>query len=224
MQTLLTPEFLCITCGPNSRMKALCPPQSANTFDRGVLFPTGARGEKTRDAQCLAPSTPTGEAFSARTVVLRNTRVSRTCSCSPYPPAFVCIYVCVPLSDSVRLARRVLLNELTLMTLTHTPFPNTITTTSIRLRSRANALFLWGWRFRAHHRPEAIAAVDDIRRLREAMQHVSEMEIELGRLGDKARRTCFICIAYIVPRNISWCTPHLGKCAIHMSASEHFCG
>ncbi|CAM9324854.1 unnamed protein product [Ectocarpus sp. 12 AP-2014] len=37
----------------------------------------------------------------------------------------------------------------------------------------------------AHHRPEAIAAVDDIRRLREAMQHVSEMEIELGRLGDK---------------------------------------
>ncbi|CAM9498667.1 unnamed protein product [Ectocarpus sp. 4 AP-2014] len=37
----------------------------------------------------------------------------------------------------------------------------------------------------AHHRPEAIAAVDDIRRLREAMQLVSEMEIELGRLGDK---------------------------------------
>lgn len=41
------------------------------------------------------------------------------------------------------------------------------------------------WLHRAHHRPEAIAAVDDIRRLREAMQHVSEMEIELGRLGDK---------------------------------------
>lgn len=27
--------------------------------------------------------------------------------------------------------------------------------------------------------------MDDIRRLREAMQHVSEMEIELGRLGEK---------------------------------------
>eukprot|EP00903_Cladosiphon_okamuranus_P019982 g18357.t1 len=37
----------------------------------------------------------------------------------------------------------------------------------------------------AHHRPEALAAVDDIRRLREAMQHVSEMEVELGRLGEK---------------------------------------
>ncbi|CAN0432033.1 unnamed protein product, partial [Hapterophycus canaliculatus] len=44
---------------------------------------------------------------------------------------------------------------------------------------------------RAHHRPEAIAAVDDIRRLREAMQHVSEMEVELGRLGEKARRLDF---------------------------------
>ncbi|CAM9761292.1 unnamed protein product [Scytosiphon promiscuus] len=43
----------------------------------------------------------------------------------------------------------------------------------------------------AHHRPEAIAAVDDIRRLREAMQHVSEMEVELGRLGDKASRLYF---------------------------------
>lgn len=37
---------------------------------------------------------------------------------------------------------------------------------------------------RAHHRPEAVAALDDIRRLREAMQHVSEMELELGRLGN----------------------------------------
>lgn len=36
---------------------------------------------------------------------------------------------------------------------------------------------------RAHHRPEAVAALDDIRRLREAVQQVSDMEIELGRLG-----------------------------------------
>lgn len=33
------------------------------------------------------------------------------------------------------------------------------------------------------HRPEAVAALDDIRRLREIMQDVSEMETELGRLG-----------------------------------------
>ncbi|CAM9952211.1 unnamed protein product [Discosporangium mesarthrocarpum] len=36
----------------------------------------------------------------------------------------------------------------------------------------------------AHHRPEAVAALDDIRRLREVMQHVSEMEVELSRLGN----------------------------------------
>lgn len=36
---------------------------------------------------------------------------------------------------------------------------------------------------RAHHRPEAVAALDDIRRLREAMDHVSEIESELSRLG-----------------------------------------
>ncbi|CAM9837016.1 unnamed protein product [Choristocarpus tenellus] len=35
----------------------------------------------------------------------------------------------------------------------------------------------------AHHRPEAVAALDDIRRLREVMQHVNEMEVELSRLG-----------------------------------------
>ncbi len=40
-------------------------------------------------------------------------------------------------------------------------------------------------RDRAHHRPEAMAAVNDIRLLREAMQQVSEMETELARLGDK---------------------------------------
>lgn len=50
---------------------------------------------------------------------------------------------------------------------------------------RAAVLPLRSWLLRAHHRPEAIAAVDDINRLREAMQHVSEMEVELGRLGDK---------------------------------------
>lgn len=36
----------------------------------------------------------------------------------------------------------------------------------------------------AHHRPEAVAALDDIRRLREAMQQVTEMEVELSRLGN----------------------------------------
>ncbi|CAM9252695.1 unnamed protein product [Laminaria digitata] len=35
----------------------------------------------------------------------------------------------------------------------------------------------------AHHRPEAVAALDDIRCLRDAVQQVSDMEIELGRLG-----------------------------------------
>lgn len=43
---------------------------------------------------------------------------------------------------------------------------------------------LWSRVARAHHRPEAVAALDDIRRLREAMDQVSEMEIELGRLGN----------------------------------------
>lgn len=53
---------------------------------------------------------------------------------------------------------------------------------------------------RAHHRPEAIAAVDDIRRLREAMQHVSEMEVELGRLGDKASKGFTYFNAGVLPR------------------------
>lgn len=40
------------------------------------------------------------------------------------------------------------------------------------------------WLIRAHHRPEAVAALDDIRRLREAMQQVNDMELELSRLGN----------------------------------------
>lgn len=34
---------------------------------------------------------------------------------------------------------------------------------------------------RAHHRPEAVAALDDITRLREAMNEVYEMEAEISR-------------------------------------------